>query len=130
MTYEGLTFSNVEAAYHAAKCANPADRAQFTHLSAPAAKERGSLVAMRADWDSAKREVMASLLRQKFNDPVLRRLLLQTGGCDIVEGNTWNDQFWGVCNGVGENNLGKLLMQVRRECAAALHARPTKGRKP
>lgn len=130
VTYEGLTFSNVEAAYHAAKCANPADRAQFTTLSAPAAKERGSIVAIRDDWDAVKRDVMADLLRQKFSDPALRRLLVQTGGCEIVEGNSWNDHFWGVCNGVGENNLGKLLMQVRHECLTGLHARPVKGRQP
>lgn len=130
VTYEGLTFSNVEAAYHAAKCADPADRAQFVNLSAPAAKERGSAVAMRADWEDVKRDIMAALLRQKFSDPALRRLLVQTGHCEIVEGNTWNDQFWGVCNGVGQNNLGKLLMQVRRECASTLRARPITGRKP
>lgn len=130
VTYDGLTFSNVEAAYHAAKCADPADRAQFVKLSAPAAKERGSVIAMRGDWDAVKRDVMADLLRQKFSDPALRRLLVQTGGCEIVEGNSWNDQFWGVCNGAGENNLGKLLMQVRHECMAGQHARPIKGRKP
>ena len=118
VTYEGLTFNNVEEAYHVAKCADPADRAQFTALSAPAAKDRGSVVALRADWHDIKRDVMAGLLRQKFSDPVLRRLLLQTGNATIVEGNTWSDHFWGVCNGVGENNLGKLLMQVRHECAA------------
>jgi hypothetical protein len=31
----------------------------------------------------------------------------------LIEGNTWGDTFWGVCNGVGENNLGKTLMNVR-----------------
>lgn len=32
---------------------------------------------------------------------------------DIVEGNQWHDTFWGVCNGVGQNNLGQILMNVR-----------------
>lgn len=123
VTYDGLVFNNVEAAYHAAKCADPADCAQFTALSAPAAKERGSMITLRTDWDDVKRDVMAALLRQKFSDPVLRRLLLQTGHADIVEGNTWNDQYWGVCNGVGENNLGKLLMQVRHEAAPTVQPR-------
>lgn len=31
------------------------------------------------------------------------------------EGNTWGDKFWGVCDGEGENHLGKLLMEVRAE---------------
>lgn len=124
VTYEGLAFANVEAAYHAAKCADPADRAQFAALSAPASKKLGATIAMRADWDAIKRDVMAGLLRQKFADPSLRRLLRQTGACEIVEGNTWDDRFWGVCNGSGENNLGRLLMQVRREGAQTLRPRP------
>lgn len=38
---------------------------------------------------------------------------MTTGNAELIEGNTWNDTFWGVCNGEGENNLGKLLMKVR-----------------
>jgi predicted NAD-dependent protein-ADP-ribosyltransferase YbiA (DUF1768 family) len=34
---------------------------------------------------------------------------------------TWGDRFWGVCNGVGENMLGKLLMQVREELRSGKH---------
>ena len=41
--------------------------------------------------------------------------LLGTGDTYLEEGNTWNDTFWGVCNGVGENNLGRILMEVREE---------------
>ncbi len=32
---------------------------------------------------------------------------------EIVERNTWNDTFWGVCKGKGENHLGILLMEIR-----------------
>ena len=32
-----------------------------------------------------------------------------------VEGNNWNDTFWGVCRGKGRNELGKVLMKVRSE---------------
>ena len=32
---------------------------------------------------------------------------------ELVEGNTWGDKVWGVCDGVGENNLGKTLMRIR-----------------
>ncbi len=34
---------------------------------------------------------------------------------ELVEGNWWNDTFWGVCNGEGQNNLGKILMKIRKE---------------
>lgn len=29
--------------------------------------------------------------------------------------NIGDDAFWGVCNGVGQNQLGNLLMRVRKE---------------
>jgi predicted NAD-dependent protein-ADP-ribosyltransferase YbiA (DUF1768 family) len=38
-----------------------------------------------------------------------------TGDRKLVEGNYWHDTFWGVCNGVGENYLGEILMHVRQE---------------
>ena len=56
---------------------------------------------------------MASLLFAKFAQPELRKLLCETGDADLVEGNTWGDKFWGVCEGKGKNMLGLLLMQVR-----------------
>jgi hypothetical protein len=43
----------------------------------------------------------------------------RTGGgatdARLVEGNTWNDRYWGVCRGVGQNKLGHLLMKLREE---------------
>jgi predicted NAD-dependent protein-ADP-ribosyltransferase YbiA (DUF1768 family) len=58
---------------------------------------------------------MEDLSRQKFSHPELRQKLLDTGSCTLVEGNTWGDTFWGVCDGVGENHLGKLLMTIRAD---------------
>lgn len=68
---------------------------------------------MRPNWDEMKIGFMASILAAKFSDPELRLMLLQTWGCELVEGNTWGDTFWGVCNGKGKNNLGKILMELR-----------------
>lgn len=39
--------------------------------------------------------------------------LLATGVVNIEEGNSWGDTFWGVCEGHGENHLGKLIMEQR-----------------
>ena len=39
----------------------------------------------------------------------------------LEEGNTWGDRVWGVCQGQGENRLGKILMKVREELRAAPH---------
>lgn len=113
--HDGLIYQSVEAAYQAAKCANPADRIPFTRMQAAEAKRAGRTVALRQDWDQAKIPVMRELLTAKFFwHPEMKRLLLNTGEEKLVEGNTWGDRFWGVCNGEGDNWLGKLLMQIRK----------------
>lgn len=69
-------------------------------------------------WTVEKKlPIMEELLRIKFSgsEPFLTRALLDTRDSELIEGNTWNDEFWGVCNNVGENNLGKLLMKIREE---------------
>lgn len=66
-------------------------------------------------WDAIKTDVMLEVLRHKFARKDLGSRLLRTGNAQLIEGNTWNDTFWGVCNGVGQNYLGKILMQVREE---------------
>ena len=78
-------------------------------------RKLGRKVTLQAGWDSMRVAVMRELLRTKFSDNVLRALLLETGHADLVEGNSWQDVFWGVCRGKGENWLGRLLMEVRRE---------------
>ena len=50
---------------------------------------------------------------RKFRNPHLKELLLATGTAELIEGNTWNDTYWGVCNGKGKNMLGKTLMDCR-----------------
>lgn len=91
---------------------------QIWVLSAPTpgtAKRRGRKVTMRPDWNDIRLDVMEMCLRQKFADPFLANALLSTGTAELIEGNHWNDTFWGVCNGKGENHLGKLLMKIRKE---------------
>jgi DNA-binding NtrC family response regulator len=60
---------------------------------------------------------MEELLMIKFGgkEPLLTRALLATGEAALIEGNSWNDTFWGVYNGSGENHLGRLLVKVREE---------------
>jgi len=78
---------------------------------------------LRPDWKKGfSLEVMEELLQQKFDPfvhPDLRRMLDETKGQELVEGNTWHDNFWGDCEChecetiPGQNWLGKLLMKVR-----------------
>ena len=45
----------------------------------------------------------------------MRSKLEETRGSELIEGNTWGDRFWGVSRGIGENHLGKILMEERGE---------------
>jgi ribA/ribD-fused uncharacterized protein len=82
-------------------------------LTAGAVKRLGRKMVLRDDWEEVKVDIMRDLLIQKFSQQPFRRLLLATGDSYLEETNTWNDTFWGVCNGKGKNQLGILLMEIR-----------------
>ena len=77
----------------------------------------GRSVSLRPDWEDIKDDVMLEGLYRKFTNDELAEWLLDTGDEELVEGNWWGDRYWGVCNGIGQNKLGKLLMKVREELA-------------
>lgn len=80
------------------------------------AKLLGTALKNRDDWDDVKIQVMHEILRAKFSsNSYLATLLCSTEDRPLVEGNSWGDTFWGRCDGVGENHLGRLLMKVRSE---------------
>lgn len=108
-----LTFPAVENAYQAMKSLDKAVRWQFLEISPGHAKRLGRKIEVRADWHAVRMEIMRDLLVQKFSDPVLKQMLKATGDAELIEGNSWNDVFWGVCDGKGENHLGRLLMEIR-----------------
>lgn len=109
-----ITYPSVEHAYQAAKTLDRMARTPLHTGSAAAAKKYGRRVPMRSDWNQVKIPIMRQLLTQKFapNTP-LAALLINTGDAELIEGNYWHDYFWGICNGRGENHLGKLLMEIR-----------------
>ena len=114
--FEGLTFDSSEAAFQAAKCLDMKERERFLGLSGGQAKRLGKRVELRSDWETVKIEIMRQVLKSKFTqNPELREKLIATGDTELIEGNNWNDRFWGVCRGVGQNHLGKLLMEGRAE---------------
>jgi ribA/ribD-fused uncharacterized protein len=117
--YDGKVYPSTEHAYQAAKTLNEKEREKIRSLTTPKdAKKLGKIITMRTDWDSIKFEVMLELIRKKFDlkhHPELAKKLLDTKDAELIEGNWWNDTTWGVCNGIGKNWLGKILMQVRDE---------------
>lgn len=114
ITFNGLIFPSVENAFQAAKCRNIEDMEQFAHLSPGQAKRVGRKVQIINNWDCMRIDIMTQLVTQKFTkNPELKAKLLNTGDAMLIEGNTWHDYFWGICNGHGENHLGCILMKVR-----------------
>lgn len=114
VVYQGIRFENNEAAFQAAKC--PERMHEFCGLNPQSAKRLGRKVELRADWETVKYDVMYQVCMAKFTqNPDLLDKLLQTGDAELIEGNTWGDKVWGVYRGIGENHLGKILMQIRSE---------------
>lgn len=113
---DGITYPSSEHAYMASKTLDMSIRREVATLKTPGdAKRFGRKIKLRADWEEVKRNEMLSVLRLKFRDPSLRIKLINTGDAQLIEGNTWGDTYWGVCNGQGQNVLGQLLMLVRSE---------------
>lgn len=111
-----IEYPTVEHAFQATKTTNIELRKRFAQAKTPGeAKRMGRHILLRKDWNEIKDAVMLSYVRAKFTWPDLQAKLLATGNAYLEEGNYWNDTTWGVCNGVGENRLGKILMQVREE---------------
>lgn len=108
-------FPSVENAFQALKEKDQKKRFLYQNISPGEAKKLGKKADLYPNWDNIKVQVMEELVRQKFKDPELRSKLIDTGDAELVEGNYWGDTFWGVCKGVGKNNLGKILMKVREE---------------
>ena len=112
--FEGKTYPTVEHAYQAAKTSNENDREKIRLASTPGkAKKLGQIVSLSSEWETTKLAVMEALLRKKFSITELQKALIETYPCKLIEGNTWNDTFWGMCHGVGKNHLGLLLMKIR-----------------
>ena len=101
---------SAEAAFQAAKTLDPVIREEFSILSPSQAKRKGRHLELRPHWEEIKRNVMLSIVRNKFkqNRDLAAKLLETT---------------WGVCkcsrcqarDQVGLNWLGKALMKVREE---------------
>lgn len=92
-------------AYDAKKCGRYLDKKGLT----------------RPDWhvgnEPYKLTVMREAVALKFpaRDSLLTQALVETHPQRLVEGNWWGDTFWGVCEGVGKNWLGRLLMSRREQ---------------
>lgn len=117
--FEGMIYPSVEHAYQAAKTEDLAARKKILSCKyAGQAKKLGRQVKQRENWEEVRESIMMRLLHRKFQDPILKRCLLNTSAEGLAEHNYWHDTFWGRCFcskhcGSGKNILGKLLMELR-----------------
>lgn len=127
--YRGIVYPSCEHAYMSAKsdeeveidgvkynwkdfCRNPKNTPSKV-------KGESRFLILSDKWESIKNLVMEECLIDKFSREPLRSMLLATGTQNIQEGNWHGDIYWGVDlrvnPNIGENHLGRLLMQIRDE---------------
>ena len=116
VSFEGKLYSTVEHAYQAAKTLNQETRELIKKSRSPwDAKKMGRSLVLRDDWNEVRVEIMRKLIHEKFENPFLRCQLLETHDLELINENRWNDRFFGMTGGVGENWLGKILEEVRKQ---------------
>lgn len=104
---EFCTLSSQEKYDWLTKLANTSDPKEAKYL--------GKSIKIDVDaWNKASYRMMEQVQGYKFSKhKELRDLLIATGDAILVEGNTWGDTLWGQVDGVGQNLLGKILMDIR-----------------
>lgn len=133
LMFEGDEYPSSENAYQAAKTLNKNERIPFQtqrmidaagldlkEMTPFRAKKAGMELKLRPNWDEDKIEIMQTIIDEKFEDSIMKILLISTLGKELVEGNYWNDTFWGKCKGVGRNELGKALMRKRQKISSTI----------
>jgi len=120
----GVVFPTVEHAFQAFETLDTEMRERIRLADTPGrAKRLGRQATLRPNWNHLRIPTMAALLTKKFTQhPDLGEQLVDNFPAVLVEGNNWNDEFWGMIflnwppsieNMRGENNLGRLLMETR-----------------
>lgn len=111
VTYDGILYGSVEHAYKASALP-PSERHEFIKLGISKAISRK--INARQGWDEVCLDILEGLLRQKFDDIFNIERLLRTGSLELQYINK-SDDFLGIVNDSGANNLGKLLMKIRED---------------
>lgn len=118
--YDGRVYSSAEAVFQSFKTLSKEERDLFTTVDGKGARRLGKSISLRDDWDRVRVDIMRDVVRAKFTqNPELAAKLVATGNVELEEGTTLHDTFWGVDinTGKGQNQLGKILMDVRSELA-------------
>lgn len=126
--FEGVIYKSSEHAFQAAKSLDPEVRKHIaSRETCGHAKRAGKRIKpLRDDWDYIRDSIMEEIVRDKFTrHEDLKKKLLATGDKELIEGNHWNDKYWGVSlrDNKGQNKLGQILMKIRKEFRSATDPR-------
>jgi ribA/ribD-fused uncharacterized protein len=124
--WQGRWWPTSEHAYVGMKFVDPELQSQVQALATPwDAKQFGRRhAATRTDWDRVRLPLMHAIVTDKFTRHAdLRAQLLATDPTLLVERNTWGDTFWGVCDGMGQNWLGRVLAEVQQQLRRVVHCK-------
>ena len=82
----------------------------------------GRKIKLRDGWEKERDGIMADIIHAKFSqNPGFAQALIDTDDAELIEGNTWNDNYWGMCGCTrcrsegtkGLNKLGNTIPVVR-----------------
>lgn len=114
--FEGIRYPCAASAFLASKCGDAADRLRISRMRPDKAAQKYSALQGDALWQENQTAIMENIVRLKFSqNPELAQKLCETGGRRLLNGS--NNSFWGI-NPVtwkGENRLGIILMNLRKE---------------
>ena len=116
---EGLYWPTSEHYFQAKKFNSPILQEKIRKINSPmvaAIEGRNRENPLREDWEYVKDDIMRYAVYQKFKqNTMLKELLLSTDNLPIIEHNN-NDSYWGDGgDGMGKNQLGHILMEVRNK---------------
>lgn len=123
IAFNGRSYATTEHLYQAFKTNDYTARELIINAETPnRAKRLGAKAVIREDWENVKISVMFQATLLKFTQhSEMHRKLMETDDNEIIEFNSWHDNFWGVCfcekcgSALGSNNLGLTLMHVRKK---------------
>ncbi len=136
--YDGDEYQSALAAFEAARILNRADRVSFVAWNCKPweARRKGKAIPaawLRPNFEEVQDDIMLEIQRAKFSWPEVRKVLLSTGGAELVYGNYIHDNYWGTClcheapasklkygigrhcTGNGDDRLARILMRVRQD---------------
>lgn len=106
---DGLVYKTVEHYYQSKKTNSKVHSEAIRLAKTPGlAKRMGSKkgvvinnvlfkIEIIKDWDEIKDTVMYFGLLSKFKIPELSNKLIATFPAELIEGNLWHDNYWGIC---------------------------------